>query len=263
MKRILSVMLLVILLLFSLTACGSKENVSQNDGINAARSLQEDETDDDISSPEIEEPSDDSYVATVGAASDLEQSSESGAAGQIQTESNILVVYFSRWGNTDYSDDIDATTSASIVLDEDTRFGTTEYVAEMIAEETGAETCRIETGTPYTTDFDELRNVNHDEMDRNYLPELKESELDISLYDTVFVGYTMKLSSKHLKTALITAAWDSDEDVMPYLAGHYKKLCRYMNFADCGQILGTGCGSPSMTKNSPHMEEAYRLGKSL
>ena len=78
-----------------------------------------------------------------------------------------------------------------------------------------------------------------------------------------FYSYTLKLSGKHLKTALIAAAWDSNADVMPYLVEHYKKLCRYMNFTDCGQVLGTGCGTPSMTKNSPHMADAYRLGKSL
>ncbi len=78
-----------------------------------------------------------------------------------------------------------------------------------------------------------------------------------------FYSYTLKLSGKHLKTALIAAAWDSSADVMPYLVEHYEKLCRYMNFTDCGQVLGTGCGTPSMTKNSPHMTEAYRLGKSL
>ena len=78
-----------------------------------------------------------------------------------------------------------------------------------------------------------------------------------------FYSYTMKLSDRHLKTALIAAAWDSNADVMPYLVEHYKKLCRYMNFTDCGQILGTGCGTTSMTKSSPHMAEAYRLGKSL
>lgn len=78
-----------------------------------------------------------------------------------------------------------------------------------------------------------------------------------------FYSYTMKLSAKGLKTALITAAWDSNDDVMPYTAEHYKKLCRYMNFEDCGMVLGTGCGTPSMTANSPHMKEAYRLGKSL
>lgn len=47
----------------------------------------------------------------------------------------------------------------------------------------------IETVTPYTADFDELRDVNHDEMGRNYLPELKESNLDIAGYEMVFVGY--------------------------------------------------------------------------
>ena len=78
-----------------------------------------------------------------------------------------------------------------------------------------------------------------------------------------FYSYTMKLSGKRLKTALIAAAWDSDEDVMPCLEAHYQKLCRYMNFEDCGRILGTGCGTPSMTKRSIHMKEAYQLGKSL
>lgn len=48
-------------------------------------------------------------------------------------------------GNTDYPDDVDATTSASIVVDEDARFGTTEYVAEQIQQITGGDIHRIET----------------------------------------------------------------------------------------------------------------------
>lgn len=78
-----------------------------------------------------------------------------------------------------------------------------------------------------------------------------------------FYSYNAQLSAKGLKTALIAAAWDTDADVMPYLAEHYRKICRYMNFEDCGMVLGTGCGTPSMTAGSPHMQEAYRLGKSL
>ncbi len=58
-----------------------------------------------------------------------------------------------------------------------------------------------------------------------------------------FYSYTTKLSGKHLKTALITAAWDSNEDVMPCTKAHYQKLCRYMNFQDQGMVLGLGCGS--------------------
>ncbi len=78
-----------------------------------------------------------------------------------------------------------------------------------------------------------------------------------------FYSYTTRLSGKGLKAALIAAAWDSGDDVMPYTAEHYKKLCRYMNFENVGMILGTGCGNPAMTKNSRYMEEAYQLGKSL
>ena len=92
-------------------------------------------------------------------------------------------------GNTDYPDNVDATTSASIVIDKDTRYGTTEYIANMIAKETGGDLHRIETITPYTEDFDELRDMNHDEMNRNFLTKLKESNIDISAYDTVFIGY--------------------------------------------------------------------------
>ena len=33
---------------------------------------------------------------------------------------NILIAYFSRWGNTDFPDGVDATTSASIVIDDNT-----------------------------------------------------------------------------------------------------------------------------------------------
>ncbi len=78
-----------------------------------------------------------------------------------------------------------------------------------------------------------------------------------------FYSYTAKLSSKHLKTALIAAAWNSGDDVMPYLLDHYKKLCRYMNFESCGEILGKGCGTTSATSRSIYMKKAYELGKSL
>lgn len=78
-----------------------------------------------------------------------------------------------------------------------------------------------------------------------------------------FYSYTMRLSAKHLKAVLITAAWDSNNDVMPYTADYYGKLCRYMNFENCGMVLGTGCGTPSMTRGSSHMKAAYQLGKSI
>lgn len=104
-------------------------------------------------------------------------------------DSNTLIVYFSRYGNTEYPDDVDATASAGIVADGTGRYGTTEYIANMIQQTVGGNVHRIETVTPYTEDFDELRDVNHEEMNQNVLPELKMSNLDIEVYDKVFIGY--------------------------------------------------------------------------
>ena len=38
----------------------------------------------------------------------------------------ILIAYFSRWGNTNYPSDVDASTGASIIVDKGIRWGTTE-----------------------------------------------------------------------------------------------------------------------------------------
>lgn len=78
-----------------------------------------------------------------------------------------------------------------------------------------------------------------------------------------FYSFTGQLSGKRLKTVLIATSWDSNDWTMKDLSAHYQILCRYMNFQDQGMILGTGCGTVSMTKQSPFPERAYQLGKSL
>lgn len=159
LTTIFSVMLTV-LMISSLAACGNKE-VPKNDDPPSQSENQNSTSPSDTNTPENP---------------------------PMQGENNILIAYFSRWGNTEYPDNVDASTSASIVIDGE-RFGTTEYVARMIQETVGGDIHLIETVTPYTADFDELRDVNHNEMSNNILPELKKSNLDISKYDTVFVGY--------------------------------------------------------------------------
>lgn len=135
-----------------------------------------------------------------------------------QTEkSNILIVYFSRWGNTEYPDDVDATTSASIIVNGSERYGTTEYAANIIKQTVGGDLYRIETVTPYTTDFDELKDLNHSEMQQGFLPELKESDLDISEYDTVFIGYPVWATSVPQAVVSFMNKYDiSDKTVIPF-----------------------------------------------
>ena len=78
-----------------------------------------------------------------------------------------------------------------------------------------------------------------------------------------FCAYNSSLNSRHLKSALLTVAWNADDWTFEALEAHYRTLVRYICFEDMGMVLGYGCGTPSMTRSSGYPEEAYRLGRSL
>lgn len=152
--------------------------------------------------PGTREPSTGSQAAPASNASSVEQNPSADVPRPAAVEEEIppseapvssadgrtLIAYFSLWGNVDEPEGIDATTSASIVISS-SRFGTTEYVARMIQEETGGELYLIETAKPYPADFQAVIDQNHEETANGIRPELKESSLELSGYDTVFLGY--------------------------------------------------------------------------
>lgn len=78
-----------------------------------------------------------------------------------------------------------------------------------------------------------------------------------------FCAFNSSLNRRHLKSALITVAWNADYWTFDALSAHYRTLVRYINFEDKGMVLGYGCGTPGMTKRSRYMREAYELGKGL
>ena len=78
-----------------------------------------------------------------------------------------------------------------------------------------------------------------------------------------FCSYNSSLTSRNLRSALLSVAWNSDDWTFEALTAHYRTLVRYLNLRDCGSVLGGGCGTRSMTASGPYPEEAYRLGKSL
>ena len=78
-----------------------------------------------------------------------------------------------------------------------------------------------------------------------------------------FCSYNSSLNSRHLKSALLTAAWNADDWTFDALTAHYRTLVRYIDFEDMGMVLGYGCGTVSMTKRSRYPKEAYELGRSL
>ena len=78
-----------------------------------------------------------------------------------------------------------------------------------------------------------------------------------------FCSFNSSLQIKHLKSALLAVAWNSDDWTFEALVSHYKTLVRYLNLSDQGMILGRGCGTLGMTSRSVYMNKAYELGKSL
>lgn len=78
-----------------------------------------------------------------------------------------------------------------------------------------------------------------------------------------FCAYNSSLNRRHLKSALLTVAWNGDDWTFEALTAHYKTLVRYINFDDMGMVLGYGCGTPSMTRSSKYPQEAYEFGKGL
>lgn len=78
-----------------------------------------------------------------------------------------------------------------------------------------------------------------------------------------FYAFNGRLMSKRMKSALIVAAWNSDDWTMKDVLAHYRTICRYLDFDNMGEVLATGCGTPSMTSRSRFMKEAYELGRGL
>ncbi|MCM1331624.1 MAG: cyclophilin-like fold protein [Bacteroides sp.] len=116
---------------------------------------------------------------------------DNGSGSDTVTPGNgkILIAWFSRWGNTDYPADVDASTGASIIMDKGTRRGTTEVVARYIQTAVGGDLHLIETSNPYPTSFDDVRDQNHEEQADGTLPALKGRIENIDQYETVFIGY--------------------------------------------------------------------------
>ena len=103
--------------------------------------------------------------------------------------SKTLIAYFSRWGNTEYPADVDASTGASIQIRNGNKYGTTEVVAQYIQSAVGGDIHLIETANRYPVSFDDVRDLNHAEQAAGTLPTLKSKIENMAEYETVFIGY--------------------------------------------------------------------------
>ena len=100
------------------------------------------------------------------------------SAAEAETEagsSGILVAYFSRAGENWEVGYIEK--------------GNTQIVAEMLADQLGADIFRIETVKEYPDSYDEMLEIATQERNEDARPELKGMVENLEDYDTVFLGY--------------------------------------------------------------------------
>ena len=99
-----------------------------------------------------------------------------------------LVVYFSMPETTEPENMSREEELSTVVIDGEV-LGNTQYVAYIIAENTGADIFRIEPVTPYPLDHSELEDIAQKEQSENFRPEIVGMVEDIDQYDTIFFGF--------------------------------------------------------------------------
>lgn len=119
-------------------------------------------------------------------ATETVQQTDEQAAGQTDAESgNILIAYFT----VPETDGTDTSASASRVADGGTVYGNTQYIAQLIQEETGGDLFEIRTVQEYPGTHDELLDFAYNELRDDARPELESRIENLDDYDTIFIGY--------------------------------------------------------------------------
>ena len=176
-KRIMMLAAMGILIL-AFTACG-KNNVNVSDGRSGQSEEQTEISTEEKAgqSQEAENTEPEENIAKTDAQADRNENS------------NILIAYFSRVGNTDFPADVDAVSSASLVRKDGELYGNTQYIASLIQQSTGGDLFLIETAEKYPVEYDETDEQGRSENRDRTRPELASHVENLDSYDIVFLGF--------------------------------------------------------------------------
>ena len=100
-----------------------------------------------------------------------------------------LTIYFTRVGNTDFEEDVDAVASASLMVDGSRLIGNSELLAKMVQNSVGGDIYAIATQKKYPSSYDDTVEESALENREAQPLELSGELPDISQYDTVFLVY--------------------------------------------------------------------------
>ena len=207
MKR-LAALLLAGIMILSLAACSTDDSTTASTEQPAAsQSTPEPQTEEqpadtqsasDTQTTSETQTEDQPTVSEEGAAAEQSQAGdETGAPAEETTgsdseqgdsasaSSNILIAYFS----VPETDGVDAVAGASRVVVDGEVLGNTQYIAQLIQQQTGGDLYRIETVQEYPGSHDPLLEFAYNERAEGARPELAAQMENLDSYDIIFLGY--------------------------------------------------------------------------
>ena len=207
MKRLVALLLAGIMIL-SLAACSTDDNTTASTEQPAAsQSTSETQTEEQPADTQStsdtqtteEEPaaSEEGAAAESDTAEPSQEGDETGAPAEETTgsdseqsdsasaSSNILIAYFS----VPETDGVDAVAGASRVVVDGEVLGNTQYIAQLIQQQTGGDLFRIETVQEYPGSHDPLLEFAYNERAEGARPELAAQMENLDSYDIIFLGY--------------------------------------------------------------------------
>ena len=214
-KRLLPMSTLLAGLLLGLSACGNNTAASGQDTPAPSETVaetqetetveQEEETienEEQDQAVQADAEQDDTVEANDAAADDTADTAANDAAAdtaaaeaadaseaETSAPGGALVVYFSRVGNTEFPEDIDADSSASIRTDENGLIGNAGQIAAWIAEQAGCETMEIQTQDAYPVSYNETVDLAKQEQNEAFRPQLEPDEKSVEDYDTIYLVF--------------------------------------------------------------------------
>jgi len=115
-------------------------------------------------------------------------SSPSNAEQTPDNSKKTLIVYFSQPEKIDLQN-TDGFSGASVLVKNNQALGSTQYIAQIIQQQTKGDLLRIETVKDYPIQHDPLVQYAEKEQQANIHPELKAKVENLADYDRVFIGY--------------------------------------------------------------------------
>ena len=106
-----------------------------------------------------------------------------------ETENNTLNTQTNDNNTTNTENDNENTETGKVLVLYFSQSGNTEAVANFIHNAVGGDIVKLETETPYPSDYDELVDYAQEEQRENARPALSTKIDNIDEYDTIFLGY--------------------------------------------------------------------------